>query len=58
MGGLPYYIEVFPEIPHDAAYKKNLGLLIYEMISITIVLTVLIVKIAALTIHTNNKNSA
>ena len=40
MGGLPYYIEVFLEIPHDAAYKKNLGVLIYEMISITIVLSV------------------
>ena len=56
--GLPYYTEVFLEIPHDAAYGKNLDVFIfslstnmcykttaqirYEMIGFVMVLIVLI----------------
>ena len=73
-GGLPYYINVFLKIPHDAAQEKNLDVFVfplltnmcykiiayikYEMIDIEIVLIALIVKIAALIIHANNKHSA
>ena len=64
---MPYYAEVFLEIPHDATQEKNLDVFIfpclakmcfkiiaqikYEMIGI------LIVIIALLIIHANNKKS-
>ena len=73
VGGLIYYIEVFLEIPHDAAQEKNLDVFIfplltnmcckiiaqikYEIIGIVIVLRMLIVIIVVLLIHANNKNS-
>ena len=28
-GGLPYYIEVFLEIPHEAALEKNLDVFLF-----------------------------
>ena len=31
MRGLPYYTEVFLEIPHDAAWKKNLDVFIFPL---------------------------
>ena len=31
--GLPYCIEVFLEIAHDAAYKKNLDLFIFPLLT-------------------------
>ena len=31
MGGLHYYTEVFLEIPHDAAKKKNLDVFIFPL---------------------------
>ena len=33
MGGLQYYIEAFPEIPHDAAYEKNLDVFIFPLLT-------------------------
>ena len=78
-GVLPFYIEIFLEIPHDVAQEKNLDVFIfplltnmcykrtvemidemieqYEMIGIARVLTVVIVIIAVLIIHANNKYS-
>ena len=32
-GGLPYYIEVFLEIPHDAAQEKNLDVFIFPSLT-------------------------
>ena len=71
--GLLYYAEIFLEIPHDAAYEKNLDVFIfpllkymcykiiayikYDMIGIVILLIMLIVIIVVLITHENNKNS-
>ena len=33
VGGLIYYIEVFLEIPHDAAQEKNLDVFIFPLLT-------------------------
>ena len=64
--GLPYYIEIFLEIPHNVAFEKNLDVYIfplltnmcykiiayikYDMIGIVILLIMFIVIIVALII--------
>ena len=33
MGWVPYYTDVFLEIPHDAAQEKNLDVLVFPLLT-------------------------
>ena len=57
MGGLTYHIQIFLEIAHNEAQEKNLDVFIFPLLKMKDIAIVLIVIIAVLIIHANNKPS-